>query len=159
MKILLLLGMTWTLFPAQASMAGEPALPRHPKRAFCKQDLSAIRLPFHGGGFPAARSLKEHAVRPGLLHVQQELCRCLPRRKRRLPAEVDALLHIQPNAGVVTIHYTVAPSQNRGVGRMMACLGQPTLTVQPIRYVSDIVTKDGKREVLRYPLKVSFAEK
>jgi hypothetical protein len=41
----------------------------------------------------------------------------------------------------------------------MACLGQPTLTVQPIRYVSDIVTKDGKREVLRYPLKVSFAEK
>ena len=44
------------------------------------------------------------------------------------------------------------------MSRMMACLGQPTLTVQPIRYVSDNVTKDGEKEVLRYPLKVVLWE-
>jgi len=54
--------------------------------------------------------------------------------------------------GEVTLEYRVEPPWTRPMERMVVCLGEPTLTVEPMPYVTDIFTKDGREEVLGYPI-------
>ena len=44
--------------------------------------------------------------------------------------------------------------------RMVACLGEPTVTVESFRYVSDMLNADGERigQILRYPVVLDLAE-
>ena len=92
---------------------------------------------------------------PGILHVHQEVCRCLPRRKRHQPPIIRADLNISPNKGEVHVTYRIDGPQSRPTQRMMACLGEPTLSVEPMAYVSDMITQDGRaEEILVYPIKM-----
>ena len=126
---------------------------RHP---ICKQDLSTVNIaPIHGLLAPPADA-EERALRPGLVSVQADVCRCLPRRRRHQPDGVLARLHIAPNRGEVRVSYQLHTNAEpaRAVGRMQACLGMPTLLVEPMPYRSDMLDGDGQPldEVLVYPL-------
>lgn len=126
----------------------------------CAADLSTLRLEPMGLLQPPLR-LEEHAVRPGLLHAQADLCRCLPRRVRHHPDSMIARLHIAPNAGTVRISYTIdAPAEAaRATERMRHCLGAPTVTVPPVYYRSDMIV-DGEPidEEFVYPLRFNLIE-
>lgn len=149
------------LLLAAPAAAGDAA-PGHrsPARAFCAHDLTAV--PLIRGTSPARPSrFAEGAIRPGLLHVQSELCRCLPPRRRHHQLTVRAGLHIAPNAGEVTVKYRVEGPEGRAASRararMRQCLGQPTLQVEPLPYRTDMVTDDGPvEEVLLFPIQVNL---
>jgi len=97
--------------------------------------------------------LAERALRPGLMKVQEDTCRCLPKRRKNRPARVRANLHIEPNEGRMRLAYTVEPVGTPPIGRMLECLGEPELAFEPMRYVSDMVYSDGSRaSVIRYPV-------
>lgn len=159
MHSLLLVSMTWMLFSTGAKAATYPT--EHPsKHPFCAQDLSDLRLPTTGGPLVPPEGLVERGLRPGLMHAQQEVCRCLPRRPGQQPSVIRVQLHIKPNAGEVRVEYRIDPPWSRTMSRMVECLGEPTLTVEPMRYVSDIITQDAQvEEVLGYPLIVELGEK
>lgn len=126
----------------------------------CTSDFSTVPLSPMGLLEPPAR-LGEGAVRPGLLHVQAEVCRCLPRRRSHQPEDVLAQLHIAPNDGVVRVAYTFAPpdAPPRVVDRLQRCLGGSTLRVEPMAYRSDMIV-DGEPvdEELMYPLRLVLTE-
>ena len=126
----------------------------------CAADLSTLRLEPMGLLQPPLR-LEEHAVRPGLLHAQADLCRCLPRRARHHPDSLLARLHIAPSAGTLRISYTIdAPAEApHATERMQHCLGAPTITVPPVYYRSDMLV-DGEPidEELVYPLRFNLTE-
>ena len=133
-----------------ATMAHAAELP------LCAQDLSNLMMPA-GGTFINPEKLQKRALQPGLLRFQEDLCRCLPWWSRRWPASVRANLHIDPNKGEVRVEYIVKRPWSRPIGRMMKCMGEPTLTFEPIPYVSDIVLPDGQRGAFpEYPLVVDL---
>ena len=143
--------------PAAAETRPRPPLPA---RAFCAHDLTAVPL-IRGTSPPAPAASRRRAIRPGLLHVQSELCRCLPPRRRHHQLTVRAGLHIAPNAGEVTVRYRVEGPEGRAASRararMRQCLGQPTLQVEPLPYRTDMVTDDGPvEEVLVFPIQVNL---
>jgi len=158
MKLPLLVSMTWMLLSPQSEAGTYPSLRHHPKHPFCAQDLSDLRLPTTGGPLVPPEGLVERGLRPGLMHVQQDVCRCLPRRRRHQPSVIRVQLHIKPNAGEVRVEYRIDPPWSRTMSRMVECLGEPTLTVEPMRYVTDMVTEDAQEEVLGYPLIVELGE-
>ncbi|HCH61303.1 MAG TPA: hypothetical protein DFR83_00765 [Deltaproteobacteria bacterium] len=141
-----------------ALFTAPPAHARPPH--ICAADLSTLPLEPMGLIEPPVR-LEEHAVRPGLLRAQADICRCTPRRPRHRPSAVLARLHISPSAGTVRVAYTFdAPDGSpRAAERMRRCLGMPTLTVEPLPYRSDMLV-DGEPidEVLVYPLKLVLTE-
>lgn len=119
----------------------------------CKADLSDHSVPVSGGPLRAPPDLAERAIRPGLIQVQEDTCRCLPKRRKHRPDRVRATLHIKPNAGTMRLAYTVEPMGTPLIGQMLACMGQPELTFEPMVFVSDIVYSDGTRgNSLRYPV-------
>jgi len=122
---------------------------------FCAQDLSGVPLSLREGPLMPQAHLMDRALRPGLTRFQQDVCRCLPKRRHR-PAVVEAQLHVNPNRGETTVKYRLARPWSPAMSRMVACLGEPTVTFEPFRYVSDMITEDGRKEVFRYPLKVEF---
>ena len=70
---------------------------------------------------------------------------------------VRAELHIAPNQGNVSVAYRVDRPWSPPVARMLACLGAPTLVVDPLPYRSDMVTEDGPvDEVLVFPIVVDL---
>ena len=126
---------------------------------FCGQGLSEVHLPLSSGPAIHPDHFRERALRPGLMQVQSDLCRCLPRRARNRPAEVTAHLHAEPNAGRMRVEYLVERPWSARVERMMNCMGQPTLSFAPIPYVSDMVLPDGRKEVFpHYPVRIELGE-
>ena len=159
MNIRLLVYMTWMLFSGAAKAATHPTIRHHPDSPLCEQDLSDLRLPRIRELLVLPEGLEDRGLRPGLLHVQQEVCRCLPRRRSHQPSVIWVLLHIKPNAGEVRVQYHIEPPWTRAMSRMVECLGEPILTVEPMKYRSDIITEDGPlEEVLSYPIEVELGE-
>ena len=130
---------------------------RHP---ICDSDLSTVSLNIHGRLMRPV-GLEERALRPGLLHVQADVCRCLPRRRRLHPDAIMARLHIAPNKGEVQVEYilqSIGP-HTHPQERMTPCLGHPTLQVEPMPYRSDMLDENGTRnEVLVYPILFKLTE-
>ena len=59
----------------------------------------------------------------------------------------------------MNIVYRKFEDPNRAMNRMMECLGEPTIEIKPMPYVSDIITPEGRREaVLKYPIVLIFEE-
>ena len=145
------------LFGLLSAHAG-PGTPFGVKHPICAADYSEFHLPINRWHLP--KDYAGRSVRPGLLYVQAELCRCLPRRRRHQPAEVFAQMHIQPNAGQVRVTYRIDPQDSARLQRMLQCLGEPSISVEPTPYVTDMVG-DGVpiEEVLVYPLKFELASK
>ena len=142
------------------SFANEP-LPRadRSKNPICASDVSKLPIQVRGLLMAEPDNLVERAIRPGLRHVQQATCRCLPRRSKRQPSEVRAVLHIAPNAGTMTVKYAIGPEEHRFVERTRACLGEPVVAFEPVDYVSDMVTPEGRvEEIIRYPLLFQLRE-
>lgn len=146
MKLRLLFCATGLLLSRPAQAFEYPTLQHHPDRPLCEQDLSTLRLPRLRAAWMMPEGFEERGLRPGLTHVRKEICRCLPRWRRQQPPEVRVLLHIKPNAGEVTVEYYIEPPWNRAQYRMLQCLGEPTLNVEPMPYYSDIITETGRAE-------------
>lgn len=124
----------------------------------CRSDLSDVPLPEEGRLLSGPRDLDRHAIRPGILKVQDDICRCMP-RSRHQPARVRAELRIHPNEGRVDIHYMLDGPLSPPQKRMRSCLGSPTMDVTPMPYRSDMVTEDGPvDEVLKYPVHMILDE-
>jgi hypothetical protein len=134
-----------------------PLFGLHSKHPFCETDISTIELADFRDPLFSPLGFEKRAIRPGLRHVQQEICRCLPGWRRHQPPEVKSTLHIKPNAGEVRVVYSIATPRSRAVNRMAECLGEPTLKVTPMPYKSDIITEDGPvEEVFEYPIIVGL---
>jgi len=142
---------------APANASGATRRTRSAARAFCALDLSDTPISQGSRRLFGPANLGEGAIRPGLLHVQDDLCRCVPWRRRHQPSVVRAELHIAPNRGHVTVAYRVEQPWSPPVARMVACLGAPMLVVDPLPYRSDMVTEDGPLdEVLVFPIVVEL---
>lgn len=127
----------------------------------CAVDLSTVQLSVGQALFLPPQQLEERALRPGLLYVQSEVCRCLPRRKRHQPDVVRAWLRIALGKGELTVEYGLeaAEEHHRSAQRMVACLGEPTLHMVPLQYRSDIRTAEGSGgEIMVYPLKLVLTQ-
>ena len=159
MKPFLFVSIAFGFLTTPASARDVPrfwGLSAHP---ICQVDFTEFSFPPERGPLVPPEGWEDRGLRPGLLFVQDALCRCLPNRRRHQPDAVRVALQIRPNAGQITMEYGVEQPWSRPVERMMACLGEPTLTVQPMPYVTDIVTPGGpKEEVLTYPLLFELAE-
>ncbi len=130
---------------------------RHP---ICVGDLSTVPLNMHGLLMRPV-GFEDRALRPGLLNVQADVCRCLPRRRRHHPDAVMARLHIAPNKGEIQVEYILQSTgpRTRPQGRMVPCLGTPTLRVEPMPYRSDMRDANGSAdEVLVYPILLQLTE-
>ena len=123
------------------------------KLSFCEQEITKSPFQSRGDAMKPSQAQMDRALMPGFLRFQEDVCRCLPRRRHR-PASVRAVLHIDPNKGETTVKYTIPGPTSRAVSRMVACLGEPTVTFEAYRYVSDMLNADGERigQILRYPL-------
>ena len=123
------------------------------KLPFCTQDLSGYPLPWTGGPLSKPANFREGAVRPGLQRLQDDVCRCLPRRSSKWPDIVMAHLWVEPNKGTIRIEYIVKEQSSRQIERMLECMGDPKFTVEPMPYQTDIIHPDGRKAVFpRYPI-------
>ena len=124
---------------------------------FCSQDLSTFPLSLNGKDAWLPKNFKEGALRPGLMRVRDDMCRCLPRLLRHRPDMVKAALYIQPNKGKIRIEYTIEPPWSPQESRMLDCMGEPIMTVEAMPYKSDMVFADGREETFpRYPIWVEL---
>jgi hypothetical protein len=145
------------LFTHGSVANGSPLFGLHTKHPFCETDMSTIELADFRDPLFSPLGLEQRAIRPGLRHVQQEICRCLPWWRRNQPSEVKSMLHIKPNEGEVRVVYSIATPRSRAENRMVACLGEPTLKVTPMPYKSDMITEYGPLdEVFEYPIIVGL---
>jgi hypothetical protein len=127
--------------------------------SLCSQDLSDYPLPMMGGPLSKPANFREGALRPGLLRLQDDLCRCVPRRSSKWPDIVIADLWVQPNKGTIRIEYTVKEQQSRQIDRMLECMGEPKVSVEPMPFQTDIIYTDGRAPVFpRYPVRVELAD-
>ena len=125
--------------------------------SFCSDDLADFPIPLQGKEAWLPKNFREGGLRPGLLRVQKDLCRCVPRRRHHWPDVVIADVYVTPNQGQVRIEYGLKEPRTTRQGRMLTCMGQPQLTVAPMPYKSDMVYPDGREEVLpRYPIWVEL---
>jgi hypothetical protein len=123
------------------------------KPPICKQDLSDYPLPGREKAYWMPKNFLEGAVRPSLLRLQEDACRCLPRRSSRWPHVIVGDVWTQPNQGKIRIEYTIKEDATPQLERMLECMGEPILVVDPMPYKSDIVYPDGREEVFpRFPL-------
>ncbi len=123
------------------------------KSPLCTQDFSEYPLPMRTGVLSKPANFAEGAVRPGLLRVQEDMCRCLPRRASRWPALVKSNLWVQPNEGKIRIEYIIDEERTPPIDRMLECMGEPTFDIEPMPYTTDIIYTDGRKAVFpRYPI-------
>ena len=159
MKFTLLVVAVWALSAGRAEARGWAKLHHEPEAPLCEQDLTERRVPNVSGVLVPPKGMVERGLRPSLIHVQREVCRCLPRRVRNQPEQVLARLQIQPNAGKIQVKYQTETPWTRPVSRMMECLGEPSLSVEPMHYVSDMITQEGREEeVLGYAILVELGQ-
>ena len=118
----------------------------------CDADLTEVDLPGRDRSWLPGNFM-EGGIRPSLLRVQEDVCRCTPRRKGQWPEVVRASVWVKPNIGEIRIEYAVNEERTPRMDKMLACLGVPVLTVAPMPYKSDMVYPDGREEVFpRYPI-------
>lgn len=123
------------------------------KPSICTDDLSTYELPTRRGSMTKPANFTEGAVRPGFVRFRDDMCRCLPWRKRKWPALIKADLWVQPNQGTIKISYAIDEERNQHVDRMLECMGEPNFNVEPMPYTSDMVYTDGRKAVFpRYPI-------
>lgn len=159
MRIRTLLGAFLLFSSGQVQAQRFPTLQNTAESPLCEQDLTERRLPGISGIFAQPKGIIERGLRPAAQHVQAEVCRCLPRRIRHQPLEVRVALHIEPNAGKIRVQYHIEPPWSRPMYRMVQCLGEPTLKVEPMAYASDIITAAGRaEELLGYFILVDLEE-
>jgi len=129
------------------------ALAQAARSPVCSLDFLDYPLPSTAGSAWMPRDFLEGAVRPGLRRLQEDVCRCLPRRPSRWPDVVMAALWVEPNKGKIRIEYTVEQEKTPQIDRMLQCMGEPKFSVEPMPYKTDIVYPDGREEVFpRYPV-------
>ena len=122
------------------------------KPSICSADLTEVVLP-GGDRSWIPDNFLEGSIRPSLLRIQDDACRCIPRRARQRPEVVAASIWVKPNVGQIRIEYAVNEERTPQLDKMLACMGEPQLTVEPMPYRSDIVYADGREEVFpRYPV-------
>ena len=122
------------------------------KPSICSADLTEVGLP-GGDRSWIPDNFLEGSIRPSLLRIQDDACRCIPRRSRQRPEVVAASIWVKPNVGQIRIEYAVNEERTPQLDKMLACMGEPQLTVEPTPYRSDIVYADGREEVFpRYPV-------
>ena len=150
---------TWVVLSGSAAAYDPPTLQNHAENSLCERDFSEMRMPLIRGIFSQPEGIADRGLRPAIERIQQEVCSCLPRWRRHHPNELWVQLHIKPNAGEIRLEYLIEPPWSRPIQRMLACLGDPTLTVEPMPYQSDMLTSDGRvEEVLGYPIRVLIGE-
>ena len=98
----------------------------------CAADLSEVQMSGGQALFLPPNQLEEHALRPGLLHVQAEVCRCLPRRRRHQPDVVRAWLNIALGEGQITVEYSVEASGPGGLHPMHDGFGHGARSTSPV---------------------------
>ena len=119
----------------------------------CTQDFLHRPLPVASRLLSKPANFSEGAIRPGLLRVQEDLCRCLPRRSSKWPALVKSNLWVQPNLGKMRIEYIIDEERTKPIARMLECMGEPKFDIEPMPYKSDIIRPDGSEPVFpRYPI-------
>ena len=122
------------------------------KPSICSADLTEVGLP---GGERSwiPDNFLEGVFGPVCFASRTMLCRCIPRRPRQRPEVVAASIWVKPNVGQIRIEYAVNEERTPQLDKMLACMGEPQLTVEPTPYRSDIVYADGREEVFpRYPV-------
>ena len=128
------------------------------KPSICSADLTEVVLP-GGDRSWIPDNFLEGSIRPSLLRIQDDACRCIPRRARQRPEVVAASIWVKPNVGQIRIEYAVNEERTPQLDKMLACMGEPQLTVEPMPYRSDIVYADGREEVFpRYPVLLYMTE-
>ena len=115
------------------------------KPSICKTDWAKDIEPSSAGTFINREKVWERALHPGLMRVQVDLCRCLPRLERNRPEQLRADLHIEPNKGTMRVAYEVEAPHSAPIRRMRSCMGKPELAFEPIPYVSDMILPNGER--------------
>ena len=126
--------------------------------SICNADLTKVRLSGEARSWLPDNFL-EGGIRPSLLRIQGDACRCIPRRVSKRPELVSASVWVKPNLGQIRIEYAVSEEPTPQLDRMLACMGEPRLTVEPMPYRSDIVYADGREEVFpRYPILLYIAD-
>ena len=149
----------WMLTAGTASAYDYPTLEHTPETPLCSSDFSTMRLPVIRGILQQPEGIADRGIRPAIDRIQQEVCRCLPRWRRNHPQELWATLHIKPNAGEIRLEYYLEPPWSRPTQRMLACLGEPTLTVESMPYSSDmLIDNKAVEESLGYPIRVLIGE-
>ena len=129
------------------------AMAKAAKPAICTSDFLNYPIGNKGGSYWKPKNFIEGGIRPSLIRVQHDTCRCLPKRERFWPHMVAAAVWVKPNEGTIRIEYEVKEEHTRQIERMLACMGEPEFTVEPMPYKSDIVYTDGRQEVFpRYPI-------
>ena len=127
------------------------------KPSLCETDWTQQVDRSSAGTFIDRQKVWERALNPGLMRVQMDLCRCLPRMKRNHPDQVRADLHVEPNQGTVRVAYRVDAPHSPPIRRMRSCLGDPELRFEPVQYVSDIILPNGERgKFPHFPIVVHF---
>ena len=122
-----------------------------PKHPICKNDVSTLSLSTRAY---VSKQIVEQGFRPGVGAAHRDVCRCLPRQKRKQPAVLLSRIHLQPNTGQIRLTHEYTGPYTRRIAKMLQCLGAPRWTIDPIPYVTDMVN-DGHPilETLTYPVK------
>jgi hypothetical protein len=128
------------------------------KSDYCRTDLEDLPIPWPSRFGSPSEEQAMRALRPALLRIQDDICRCL-RRPRHRPETVDAKAVVAPNAGELLIHYSIAPDMGEAGERMLACMGTARLTFAPFPYRSDALTGDDREQTFRYPFKVGLEDR
>ena len=129
------------------------------KPSICKSDISTYQLPPAAGGLSGPAGFTEGAVRPGLVRVRDDLCRCVPRRKSKWPDLLKSNLWVRPNEGKIRIEYMIDEERTKHIDRMLECMGEPEISVTPMPYKTDVVYTDGRKYVFpKYPLWIYLSE-
>lgn len=118
------------------------------KPAVCSADISRHSFEHRQNRLWLPEGFYERAIRPSMLRLQHDACRCLPRRRSRRPKVAVGHVHVEPNAGRVVISYSLRGEDTPRLERMLRCMGAPSFTVEAMPYTSDIIYPDGRKEVL-----------
>ena len=144
---------------------------------FCRADLESLSIPWREGVGTPSREEAMRALRPSLLRIQEDICRCI-RKPQHWPeavqAEVEvtpptsactasgqcwglqAEVEVTPPMGIAVVRYRVAAELGAAGEELHACMGQPTVTFEAFAYRSDALTGDDRETRFRYPFKVEL---
>ena len=122
---------------------------------FCRADLESLSIPWREGVGTPSREEAMRALRPSLLRIQEDICRCI-RKPQHWPEAVQAEVEVTPPMGIAVVRYRVAAELGAAGEELHACMGQPTVTFEAFAYRSDALTGDDRETRFRYPFKVEL---
>lgn len=122
---------------------------------FCRADLESLSIPWREGVGTPSQEEAMRALRPSLLRIQEDICRCI-RKPQHWPEAVQAEVEVTPPMGIAVVRYRVAAELGAAGEELHACMGQPTVTFEAFAYRSDALTGDDRETRFRYPFKVEL---